>query len=200
MVHIFGSNEHRWINAVRWHLCRDGRSTWRVAPINGCFLWVSCKVYMYLCISYMQGVSLYIYIHFRRTDFYIVADPDTPAPMGFPEGVSKKILLQSLDKYTFQNYRDTDHYKNSNDAKMTEKYVSNTGKLVRPISCMLSPSKCDEFVVHQQDGGPGRICHSISIREERAFDHCYTREAISNAAIPYPKCRAKRCCACKADW
>jgi hypothetical protein len=45
--------------------------------------------------------------------------------MGFPEGVSQKILMKSFDKYTFQHYKDTDHYKNSNTAA-TSAASSNT--------------------------------------------------------------------------
>ena len=43
----------------------------------------------------------------------MVADPASPAPMGFPEGVAKKILMQSFDKYTFRDYKDTEHYRSS---------------------------------------------------------------------------------------
>ena len=50
----------------------------------------------------------------RRTDFYVVADPNQPAPMGFPPGIAKNILLKSCDKYEFKDYKDTKHCKTSN--------------------------------------------------------------------------------------
>ena len=49
----------------------------------------------------------------RRTDFYIEADPDAPAPMGFPPGVAKKLLISSFEKYPIRNYRDTVQYQQS---------------------------------------------------------------------------------------
>jgi hypothetical protein len=81
----------------------------------------------------------------RRTDFYVVADPASPAPMGFPAGFAKKALLQSFDKYTFRDYKDTEHFNksssgsgsNSSNSSSSNTSSSDAGKK----STAVTPSK-----------------------------------------------------------
>ena len=48
----------------------------------------------------------------RRTDFYVEADPNEPAPMGFPPGTAKKMLVSAFENHAFINYKDTPQYRN----------------------------------------------------------------------------------------
>jgi hypothetical protein len=70
----------------------------------------------------------------RRTDFYIEADPAAPAPMGFPPGVAKKLLISSFEKYPIRNYRDTVQYQQSSPAANSPQYTPSSVRVAPPTS------------------------------------------------------------------
>ncbi len=112
----------------------------------------------------------------RRTDFYVEADPNEPAPMGFPPGAARTMLLSSFEKHAFINYKDTPQYRSMSSPALSPVAVKGAKQ---SSSAPSTPSTTAKTTSNLTKNSPSQSRNVEDIGSERGGNNIKTPKAKS---------------------